>query len=820
MRNDQDTNFYNTDRGATTRRGSMFLTNGGSMYRYLTAFIVLLGLGALAQQAQAQHIVTVSGYLSAGSTREFFPRVPSNTALDTIYQISGNFDIAGTLRIDQGAEVDFLPNSRVIDSAGGKIVANGFTGLQNRILFRGLRINANSVEWGHFVILPGADSAYFANVRFVNFMKRNTVDVTLLYSPFSDPADAAFNGEMNNDINGVGACIATFSHNTWIYDAIVDSCQASFAGGAFAFLQAPFGFPFRDDGRMALLNRQVAMLTIRDTRVYDAEVAPTPTSTRAMGGAIYIASNSAISGQTGTVSTGSTVFQDISAHFTSADVGHEFHFATSAGGLNTKISSVISTSEVTLAAGSPMTASNVPWWADGANASDTVVGYLGENAFVTGVPSSPVDFTAAQDANLFERCTANNTFDNTPTVNGSSTHVDYAKGGAIYVGSNTGLVLAQGTFNTDSAIQADDDNAWGGAIDVSAYSGNPNETNNGTLSDQVPGLAILKTATFRGDLAGLGGAIHMGLPPVSSSNPAPRLVVNSEHIVPPAVGISSIPWRDSGKIWFDGNTAYKEGGAIFSPDKVYITGYLAPQDFPWPGGSDSVELRVEFSNNVASVGGGSIFLDGFAGGTPDLVERRSWHLHNSVNPFDLRVNTPRVNRGTMYGASVLGGGAEFVGLRDSTFATEFNGNTVVGGDGGAVMMEDFVATGNETPINRYFAENEYNAHNVRVPRDTFASASIFPFDQRELTRFVRNSVTLGPDSVGIYNYDPTNPGTVHGRGGALFLLITSTPENITPLDSTFLSRVRFEEDTAFSGSAIWCDRYDFKFMSNRDAHCQ
>lgn len=703
------------------------------MHRYITAFIVLLAL-AFAGEAHAQFIKVISGYLPAGSTNELHPRVPNNSALDTIYEISGNYDVSGTLKIDEGSELEFLPNSRVIDSAGGKIIANGYTGLNRRILFRGLPVNSFSHEWGHFVILPNSDSAYFANVRFVDFVKRNTVDVTLIYSPFNDPTHAAFNAAINQAINGTGACIATFSNRTFIYDAIVDSCQASFAGGAFAFLQAPAGWPLPDDGRIALANRQVCLLTIRDTKVWNNETTA-PTSVNALGGAIYMASNSA---------------------------------------------SYL--------------------------ASDNIVGFLGYNAFVTGTPSNPVNFTASQDQMLFERCSADNTF---------ASNSDFAAGGAVYVGSNTGLVVAQGTFNSDSAnvgsfSNSIDANAWGGAIAVSPYSGNPIQTSNGSITDQLPGLSVLKTATFRGDVAGLGGAIWLGLPPVNTNDPAPRLIVDAEHFI-------AGPVRDSGKIWFDQNVAYYEGGAIYSPNKVYITGYLAPVDFPWPGGADSVELRVEFSRNVASVGGGSIFLDAFSGGTPDITERRAWHWGNSVNPFDPSLNPAGgVNRGNLYGMSVIGGGAEFVGLRDSTFATEFNNNSVVGGDGGGVMIEDGVAAGNQVPINRYFAENEYNAQNVRVPRDTFSSASIFPFDQRELTRFVGNRAALGPDSTLLSNYNPAVPGTVHGRGGGLFVLITSDPSNvIAPLDSTFLSRVRFESDTAYSGSAIWCDRYDFKFMSNQ-----
>ncbi len=712
------------------------------MYRYLTAFIVFIGLATFAGQLQAQRLIPISGYLPAGQTKVFPPRTPQNSATDTIFEISGDYHVAGTLIVQEGAEVWFLPNSRIIDTAGGKIIANGCAGLNRRILFRGAGINANSVEWGHFIILPNSDSAYFSNVRFTNFRKRNTVDVTLLYSPTADPTHAAFNAAINNAINGNGGVISTFSQKTFIYNAIVDSSQTSFRGGAFAFLQAPVGWPVPDDGRLALANRQVANLTIRDVRCFNQETTGA-TDVLALGGAIYMASNSATY-----------------------------------------------------------------------NSADYVVGYLGGSNFPCGSP--------ALDVNLFERCTANNTFGNLAT--------NFAKGGAIYVGTNTGLVLTQSTFNNDSAIETvtapnggtPDVNSWGGAIDVSAFSGSPTEVPIGSgnsqvpyppgPSDRLPGLTILKTALFNTCVAGRGGAIALEWN--NASIPAPRLNIDAEHFAAPSGGGALV--RDSGLIQFVNNVAYLYGGAIYSPNPVFIKGYLAPQNFPWPGGADSVELRVHFANNLAGVGGGGLYLDGNAGGQPDLIERRSVHFHEMVNPFDTRINPAGgVNRGALYGAGVIGGGAEYIGMRDSVFAVEYNSDTVVGGNGGAVEIRDAIAAGNAVPNNRYFVENEYNPQNVRVPRDTFASASIFPFDPRELTRFLNNAVLLGPDSAALFNYNPANTGSAHGRGGALYVEITSDPNQlIEPLDSTFLSHVRMEGNSAYSGSAVWCDRYDFKFMSN------
>ena len=150
------------------------------MQRFLIALFISLGFMSIAQDSQAQWLQDVSGYLLPGKTKVFYARTPNNSQTDTIYRISGYYNVSGRLVIQPGAEVHFLPDSRILDSTGGKIIANGFdrsfvnpiTGapvLQNRIQIRGFNINSNSYEWGHILVLPGADSVYFANVRFALF---------------------------------------------------------------------------------------------------------------------------------------------------------------------------------------------------------------------------------------------------------------------------------------------------------------------------------------------------------------------------------------------------------------------------------------------------------------------------------------------------------------------------------------------------------------------------------------------------------------------------------------------------------------------------
>ena len=690
---------------ASVKPSHFLRTNGGTMRRFLTVFIVLLALTGLTSQAGAQWLPSISGYLPAGQTKVFSPRVPGNSALDTIYNIDGDYHVAGTLIIMEGAEVHFAPNSRIIDSTGGKIIANGFTGLNRRILFHGAPVNPASYEWGHFLILPGADSCFFANVHFVGFRKRTTVDVTLLYGSSSGAANGA---AINNAANGNGGVISTFSQKTWIEDAIVDSCQTSYRGGAFAFMQAPVNSYFpNDDGRLALANSQVRKIIVRDTRCFNGESSGSFPDLNALGGAIYMASN------------GSS-----NATYVTAFLGNQ----------------------------------KGPFFAD------------------------------SQDVMLFERCSANNT-----GAGGSN----FSKGGAIYVGSKTGLVIERATFNSDSAIisRSLDLNAWGGAIAVSSTSSQPGfgvpplppagwvQPTPGTIT---AGLTILKTASFNGCVAGLGGAIQLDF---VSSVSYPYLNIDGENIQP-GFGI-----RDSGLITFNGNVGYNKGGAIYTSSPIFVKGYLAPVTFPWIGGAYPVELRVKYFNNVAGIAGGAVYLSTAGGGIPAIVNRRVWYLQNGVNCKDPRINTPS------YSLIVDGGGAEYVGRDDSTFATEYTGNYCIGGNGGAIL--DFAQTSgaNQTAVSRYWVEDGFNAQNVTI--------SPYPFDQRQLTRFQNNHCYLGSsgDSAVLFTNAGNNP---KGRGGAMYVSNAGSPT----ADSTYLSRVRMEQNYAYSGSAIWCNTFDMRILTN------
>jgi hypothetical protein len=211
------------------------------MQRFFIALCLILGTLGIFRDASAQYIKQVSGYIQASQTVTFYSRTPGNSLTDTIYRISGTLSNKGHLIIQEGAEVHFLPDSRIVDSTGGRITANGFTGLQRRIQMRGVNVNQFSNEWGHIVVLPGAGQVYFANVRFSYFKKRDSVGRSLIYGIANLPGDPRLTNSIaiNTVANGTGGVMTTFSANTHLYDIIVDSCSAIYRGGAFAFLQAP-----------------------------------------------------------------------------------------------------------------------------------------------------------------------------------------------------------------------------------------------------------------------------------------------------------------------------------------------------------------------------------------------------------------------------------------------------------------------------------------------------------------------------------------------------------------------------------------------------
>ncbi|MFN3270545.1 MAG: hypothetical protein ACK42G_08160, partial [Candidatus Kapaibacteriota bacterium] len=82
----------------------------------LSLFLVLLGIITFNTYAQPQAFV--SGRVAPGDVRVFVK--------DTVYIINRDYVIGGTLIIEPGTTIKFYPNGRLIDSVGGRIIADGF----------------------------------------------------------------------------------------------------------------------------------------------------------------------------------------------------------------------------------------------------------------------------------------------------------------------------------------------------------------------------------------------------------------------------------------------------------------------------------------------------------------------------------------------------------------------------------------------------------------------------------------------------------------------------------------------------------------------
>jgi len=80
--------------------------------------ILLVSVLSVVQIVHAQvPTLDVSGRINSTDVRVF--------TKDTVYRISGSLTVAGTLLIEPGTRIEFFPNGRLIDSVGGRIIADG-----------------------------------------------------------------------------------------------------------------------------------------------------------------------------------------------------------------------------------------------------------------------------------------------------------------------------------------------------------------------------------------------------------------------------------------------------------------------------------------------------------------------------------------------------------------------------------------------------------------------------------------------------------------------------------------------------------------------
>jgi len=178
---------------------SSFLPNGGFMQR-LFRLALWLTLAFTAYDGYAQGVrpvAEVSGRVSPGEVRVFLR--------DTTYRVNGNYTIGGTLIIEPGTTVEFTDNGRMIDSTGGRIIADGRMSITFNYANGGVNFNTFDVDPS----TPGIQTAYgYADPAF--FLAPGVLSI-------NTPNEVTVAGSRNNPNSG---------KNNFVYNVVLDTTLA------------------------------------------------------------------------------------------------------------------------------------------------------------------------------------------------------------------------------------------------------------------------------------------------------------------------------------------------------------------------------------------------------------------------------------------------------------------------------------------------------------------------------------------------------------------------------------------------------------------
>ncbi len=349
-----------------------------------------------------------------------------------------------------------------------------------------------------------------------------------------------------------------------------------------------------------------------------------------------------------------------------------------------------------------------------------------------------------------------------------------ARGGAIYVGSNTSLIVA-GKFAsnlaeapwllTEQSVANDGFYASGGAIYAEKTRGRLQVVGGPERDTEFDNPTI-----FENNQAGTGGAIFV------TYN-----LDNSDNYMSPIVGGSNttINTRNYGyNIIFKDNIAYSFGGAIFSNRNftIYGAGGVESNSLIGYGG----KYPVIFENNQAGFSGGAITIK--LPISSDLVESdravevvRARFLNNKVGYSVYDDNNLKTQ--------IRGGGAIYTinGSLSVVKGVEFNENMVKNGNGGAIAMVNpqsntkrfFLTDVDIVNYNNGFAESYTSVDEVFTTALNENDPVInYPPDTRMLTRFIKNKTEWDED----YLMLQSGSGTTQVGAGA-----TGTTENLNSI---------------------------------------
>lgn len=878
------------------------------MQRWFRLSSLLLALTAAFSVVQAQDYVEVRGSLPPGQVRVF--------VRDTVYRISGTYTIGGTLVIEPGTRVEFLPNGRMIDSTGGRILADGrasatynanavnalqppYTGyddpayfgapgvltstiateptihasnygtvfnvnlgsdpnLQNltpaeavvykaarlelggvisairlnpwfrgtvnspinvrpaRITFVAGDVNNFSREWGHIIVLPGAHAAFFRDVDFLNFRKDTTVDTEPVYLKNSN-GDAlstrqiqdAVNRRLLSYTNGKGGAITTFSVRTWLVGCTFRNNMARYHGGALQILQAPEenstpqGAPVSYD---LYPNASSAYNALPD---YDPNTnpflthpetaAPISQSIKAID-QLHLASDNGLSNSDRQEYDDARLALYLGRIRQNRFIGNR----TLLSDVDTvRIGGIRVLTDANRAATVFANENN-----HGRNSSfGGAVVISGRNAMTVGFGIN--DFQGKDTLEMTNNYAENR---QSATPNGN-TYTKGAKGGALYLGGATNLILA-GRFTGNSTkvpyITNAKSTGTSVASSIATYShGGAVYADSTSLQLQVRGNLDNNPPThFLNNTSGRGGAIFIA-DNGNDSQPSPYIGGSDANIINARNYGFNIKFRD--------NSALASGGAIHTERNMRMYGAGGASGPLWVYGTN---YGVEFQTNKAGYYGGAIAVE--INNSKPFARRalryvRGHFLRNSVG-----------NVADSVKSDVRGGGALYTLNADLNVikGVEFRSNTAWNGNGGAIA----VVTPNMLTLNRYMItdldgvsfDGDGRAVGYSPRNDVFTYQTMSPrADERMLTRFydnvaVPNMSRMGSGTTQLGDIDVRHPGTNlrengTGLGGAIYILDSIRVR----VDTMTFDRVRFQGNEAYTGAAVYSDNYDLKLAFQR-----
>ncbi|MCL2039519.1 MAG: YCF48-related protein [Bacteroidetes bacterium] len=615
-----------------------------------------------------------------------------------------------------------------------------------------------SREWGHIVVLPGARAAFFRNCLFENIRKDTTVDNVAFYENVTEIDKNLSSVELNELnkamielTNGGGGAITTFSSRTWILDSKFSKNFARLRGGAVQILQAPTSYFYSN--RMPLASDTVGCARfnfddpalVKNYRVTDENKLTSTVMTRYE---INYPRYPMIDRIDEPIDEDPYFVQDIKrqawddarlagylGRFRNLDFDSNMVRLANVDAIPNQGGSAVTRDDTTTVVLYPYRWGNgvkggamyISGTEDEGRQIEFTLGMndsirLGDFPAALYNPNNLANQTGYKDYLRFVGNSAQNYQDNK--------YSDGAKGGAIYVGKNTSLIVA-GQF-----IDNHTDAKW--LVDTTGEGrftkGLPTPYVNGILysaggaiysapdaygriqirGDREKDAMRKRTATFGhptatsenstmfiNNRAGAGGAIYVDESPDVFMSP--QIGGSDENR-----GFNNYGW----KVRFANNKAYSAGGAIYTKRNMDVNGAGgARENYAY-----SLAHLVRFDSNSAGFAGGAIHVEIPIGNNYEVIPntriinlRRAEFKDNHVNkaPFidDSHLNNELVG-------DVRGGGAIYSIWADFNVVrgVRFVGNVVYNGNGGAIQM---VRPNTETP--RLFITDLDVVHYADIP---------------------------------------------------------------------------------------------------------